>query len=161
MYALNQEQPRETWEIEELLDLCFGPGRVALSSYRLRDGRDPISALCLIARDSEGALAATVRYWPVKVGEHPSLLLGPIAVHPTRQGEGLGALVVAESLARAREQGWKRVLLVGDAPYFGRLGFVQLNGVEMPPPTNPNRILGLALASGAWDGITGKVEPTR
>lgn len=160
MYALNNEQPEERWEVEELLNLCFGPGREALSSYRLRDGRDPIAGLCLIARDGEGTLAATVRYWPVMVGEHPSLLLGPIAVHPTRQGEGVGALIVAESLEKARELQWKRVLLVGDAPYFGRLGFSQLKGIEMPPPTNPNRVLGLALAPNAWDGITGKVTPT-
>ena len=32
-----------------------------------------------------------------------------------------------------------------------------LGGVEMPPPTNPDRVLGLPLRDGAWDGITGQV----
>ncbi len=159
MYTLNEEQPGEWWEVEELFDHCFGLGREALSSYRLRDGRRPIAALCLVARDSEATLAAAIRYWPVMVGGLSSLLLGPIAVHPTRQGEGLGAFLIADSLAKARELGWKRVILVGDAPYFGRLGFFRLSGVEMPPPTNPNRILGLALVPGSWEGITGNVMP--
>ncbi|MCY3997260.1 MAG: N-acetyltransferase [Rhodobacter sp.] len=157
MYALNEERPGDLQEIEELYDLCFAPGRGALSSYRLREGREPVAGLCVAARDGTGALVAAVRHWSVAVDSHPALLLGPLAVHPTRQGEGLGASVIADSLAKARARGWQRVLLVGDQPYFGRLGFVRLNGVEMPPPTNPDRILGLALTPGAWDGISGKV----
>jgi predicted N-acetyltransferase YhbS len=78
-------------------------------------------------------------------------------VHPTRQGEGLGAILINESLAEARRLGWERVLLVGDAPYYRRFGFVKLDDVEMPPPTNPDRVLGLALKSGAWDKVTGAV----
>jgi predicted N-acetyltransferase YhbS len=78
-------------------------------------------------------------------------------VHPTRQGEGLGGLLINESLAEARRLGWERVLLVGDAPYYGRFGFAKLSAVDMPPPTNPDRILGLALKTGAWDGIVGRV----
>jgi hypothetical protein len=27
----------------------------------------------------------------------------------------------------------------------------------MPPPTNPDRVLGLELKAGAWAGVTGKV----
>ena len=155
MYGLHQETDADYWEVEALFDLCFVPGREALSSYRLRDGVEPVAALSLVARDDQGVLAGAVRYWPVMVGGAKTLLLGPIAVHPTRQGEGLGALLVEESLGRA--EGWERVMLVGDAPYYGRFGFVGLVGVEMPPPTNPARILGRALVPGAWDGVQGLV----
>ena len=99
-----------------------------------------------------------IRYWPVRVSGNRVLLLGPIAVHPTRQGEGLGGMLMYESLARAERLGWERVLLVGDAPYYSRFGFSKLDDVEMPPPTNPDRVLGLALVPGAWDGVTGSVE---
>jgi predicted N-acetyltransferase YhbS len=85
------------------------------------------------------------------------LLLGPVAVHPTRQGEGLGALLIHESLAEARRLGWTRVLLVGDAPYYRRFGFRRMDRVVMPPPTNPDRVLGLELAPGAWSGVEGAV----
>jgi predicted N-acetyltransferase YhbS len=49
------------------------------------------------------------------------------------------------------------MLLVGDAPYYGRFGFARLDRVTMPPPTNPERVLGLALQPGAWDHVTGEV----
>jgi predicted N-acetyltransferase YhbS len=157
LYDLSEEQPGDRWEVENLLDLCFAPGRTALSSYRLRDGVPPVAALCLVARDTYGILAGAIRYWPVRVGGHPVLLLGPVAVHPTRQGEGLGALLIQDSLERAARAGWQRVLLVGDAPYYGRFGFDRLDGVEMPPPTNPARILGYEVTDGAWHGVTGPV----
>ncbi|MEO1798637.1 MAG: N-acetyltransferase [Pseudomonadota bacterium] len=157
MYTLAAEGPEDWWEVEALYDTCFAPGREALSSYRLRDGVAKVGALCLTARDADGILAGAVRYWPVCVGDAPALLLGPIAVHPTRQGEGLGGDLVTQSLGAARALSWTRVLLVGDAPYYGRMGFRRLDGVEMPPPTNPERVLGYALAPGAWDGVRGEV----
>ena len=154
MYTVTREDKGDHWEVEALYDLCFAPGREALSSYRLRDGVPPVAELCRIARDPGGILAGAIRYWPVHVGAEPALLLGPVAVHPTRQGEGLGGLLMRDSLEKAWKLGWPRVLLVGDAPYYSRFGFTRLSGVEMPPPTNPDRILGI----GDWAGVAGPVR---
>lgn len=154
---LQEETEADWWEVEALFDLCFAPGREALSSYRLRDGVAPVAGLCLVARDGDGVLGGAIRYWPVQVGGAPALLLGPVAVHPTRQGEGLGAWLIRDSLHRAADAGWQRAMLVGDAPYYGRFGFDCLEGVEMPPPTNPDRVLGRALVPGGWDGVRGAV----
>lgn len=153
MYHFTQEQAEDHWEVEALYDLCFAPGREALSSYRLREGVAPVPELCVVARDPEKILAGAIRYWPVRIGGHAALLLGPVAVHPTRQGEGLGGALMEDSLGRAWDLGWPRVLLVGDAPYYGRFGFTRLDGVEMPPPTNPDRVLGI----GDWSDVAGKV----
>lgn len=155
---LATETADDGWEVEGLYDLCFAPGRTALSSYRLRDGVPPVAPLCLVLRDEGGALVGAIRHWPVRVGGLPALLLGPVAVHPTRQGEGLAGLLIRESLARAAALGHARVMLVGDLPYYRRFGFARLAGIDMPPPTNPDRILGLALTPGAWDGVAGAVE---
>ncbi len=153
LYTLAQEQPVDWWEVEALYDLCFAPGREALSSYRLRDDVEPIAGLSRVARDADGILAGAIRFWPVHVGASAALLLGPIAVHPTRQGEGLGGLLMSDGVERARDAGWVRVMLVGDRPYYRRFGFERLTGVEMPPPTNPDRVLG----TGDWAGVAGSV----
>lgn len=157
MYDLAAEAPEDLWEVEALYDTCFAPGRTALSSYRLREGVPPVAGLSMVARDELGILAGAIRFWPVLVGGHQALLLGPVAVHPTRQGEGLGGLLIETSLAQAGPRGWDRVMLVGDAPYYCRYGFTRLEDVIMPPPTNPDRVLGRALSEAAWDGITGEV----
>ena len=158
MYELCAESPADTPEVEALMDLCFAPGRPALSSYRLREGVDPVAGLCLMTRNEYGVPVGAIRYWPVRIGDLPVLLLGPIAVHPTAQGEGLGAYLMRESLHPAADMGWQRVMLVGDLPYYARFGFVKLADVEMPPPTNPDRVLGLELVEGAWAGVSGHVE---
>ena len=157
MIELLPEQADDWWEVEALYDLCFAPGREALSSYRLRDDVPQVEGLSQVARDELGILAGAIRFWPVMVGGHPTLLLGPVAIHPTHQGEGLGGSLIRDSLAKAREAGWERCMLVGDAPYYLRFGFTRLNGVKMPPPTNPDRVLGVALCDHAWDGVQGQV----
>jgi len=159
--TLATETPDDWWEVEALFDLCFAPGRSALSSYRLREGVDPIGPLCLTARDAEGILAGAVRNWPVLVGGQEAVLLGPISVHPTRQGEGVASLLMQRCLTDARDLGWLRLMLVGDIPYYRRFGFERLNAVIMPPPTNPDRVLGVALAEGAWQGVSGAVTAMR
>ncbi len=160
MLHITPETPADSHDVEYLYDLAFGPGRQALSSYRLRDGVPPVAPLCLLARES-GALAGAIRYWPVRVGKARALLLGPVAVHPTRQGEGVGGQLIADSLARASDLGWARVLLVGDAPYYARFGFTPVAGIGFPPPTNPARVLGRALQTGAFNGVRGKVKPDK
>lgn len=154
--TLAPETPEDWWDVEALYDLTFAPGRSALSSYRLREGVDPLPQLCLTARDADGILAGAVRNWPVRVGGAPAALLGPIAVHPTRQGEGIAAMLMWHCLTVATGV-WDRMMLVGDAPYYGRYGFKRLDGVVMPPPTNPDRVLGAALTPGAWDSVHGPV----
>ena len=162
MFRLYQERPSDWHEVEYLFDLAFAPGRTALSSYRLRDDVAPVAPLCLVARDDYETVAGAIRYWPVRLGTggDPALLLGPVAVHPTRQGEGLGALLVEESIARAADMGWTRVILVGDEPYYSRFGFTRntARALTFPPPTNPDRLLGRALTPDAFDGVRGMVQ---
>lgn len=158
LFTIAQELPEDWWDVEALFDLSFAPGRSALSSYRLREDVAPVADLCRVARDENGIVGGAIRYWPVQVGGQGALLLGPVAVHPTAQGEGLGGALIRDTLARAADLGHARVLLVGDAPYYARFGFARLEGVEMPPPTNPDRILGHELQPDAWHGVHGTVE---
>ncbi|MEM7506513.1 MAG: N-acetyltransferase [Pseudomonadota bacterium] len=161
MFRLLPETPRDDYEVEMLLDLAFAPGRGALSSYKLREGVAPIADLCTLIRDDYDVVVAAIRYWPVRIGGTPALLLGPIAVHPTRQGEGLGAMLIAETLDRARDLGWHLVLLVGDPPYYTRFGFHPATplGIRFPQPVNPERVLVHALTPAVLDRVTGEVQP--
>jgi len=143
VFTLAQETEDDWWEVEALFDLAFAPGRTALSSYRLREDVAPVAALCRVARDENGTIGGAIRYWPVRVGACDALLLGPVAVHPIAQGEGLGAALVQACIDQARAGGSAGILLVGDAPYFGRFGFARTGGVTMPGPVDPARLLWL------------------
>lgn len=157
MTEFEHEQSEDRDAVEALFDLAFAPGRSLLSSYRLRIGAEPVADLCLIARDEFGSIVGAIRYWPIRIGspgdpdEVQALLLGPVAVHPTRQSEGLGARLILSSLEKAAELGWTACLLVGDEPYYRRFGFRRalVERVAFPNPTNPKRVLGLELVPGA------------
>ena len=161
MFRLLPERPEDADAVEMLFDLAFAPGRTALSSYTLREGVAPVAELCTVARDEYDAVVGAVRVWPVRIGTAglAGLLLGPVAVHPTRQGEGLGAMLMRRTLASAGAAGWERVLLVGDAPYYARFGFARApaRGLDFPRPVNPERVLALELRPGAMDGVSGPV----
>ena len=155
--------------VEALYDQVFGPARRSLSSYRLRAGVPPIPELCLVVAGP--GIAGAVRFWPIRLGaaRRPGLLAGPVGVHPTRQGEGLGSLLLRHGLAEARglplpadagEAGnWTRVVLVGDEPYYRRFGFRRdlACRLEFPSPTDPARVLAAELAAGALAGVSGPV----
>ena len=162
MFRVLPETPADSFEVEMLLDVAFGPGRTALSSYQLREGVAQIAELSTIVRDEYDSVVGAIRFWPVRIGEagDSALLLGPIAIHPIRQGEGLGALLMMESLERARAMSWQRVVLVGDEPYYRRFGFTRemALALDFPKPVNLKRLLAKELVEGAMHAVSGMVS---
>jgi predicted N-acetyltransferase YhbS len=147
---------------EHLLDLAFGSGRHSKTSYRLREGNAAVPGLSLVTRDAGVGLSGTISFWPLAIGakQSPALLLGPLAVHPDRQGLGIGLTLMQEGLARARALGHGLVLLVGDEPYYAKVGFARLPPglIGMPGPVDPARFLYLELTPGALQGVSGMAQ---
>jgi predicted N-acetyltransferase YhbS len=151
--------------IEHLLDLCFGLGRRTKTSYRLREGERAMPGLSFLARTDQLPIAGAISYWRVFVGERavPALLLGPLAVHPDLQGQGVGLALMQHTLALAKARGERLVILVGDEPYYARVGFRRLPAgrLVMPGHVDPHRFLYLELVDGALDGVEGLVLSPR
>ena len=86
--------------------------------------------------------------------------MGPLAVDPDFKGQGFGRQLVSESLAAARVEGRRIVLLVGDEPYYGRFGFkpVPPGQIVLPGPVNPMRLLAAPLVDGALQSARGLVS---
>lgn len=157
--TIRLERPQDAAAIEALLDRSFGPDRTRKSSYRLRAGVAPASALCFVNTLDDGTIAATLRFWPIVIGPKavPALLLGPLAVEPPLQGNGYGKALMRHGLAAARAQGHRIVVLVGDPEYYAPFGFSRTATMTlaMPGPTELHRFLGLELAPGALEGVAG------
>lgn len=153
--------PADEPAIEALLDLAFGLSRRSKTSYRLREGNTAVPGLSLVVRDAEIGIVGTISYWPLRIGREgsPALLLGPIAIHPERQNQGIGMALMRTTLAKAAEQGHALVILVGDAPYYARVGFMQVpeGQLELPGPVDPKRLMFLELRAGALSAAKGLV----
>ena len=61
-------------------------------------------------------------------------LLGPLAVAPAWQRQGIGSAIVRAGLRRLTNAGVNRVFVLGDPAYYGRLGFTPERAVEPPYP---------------------------
>jgi predicted N-acetyltransferase YhbS len=155
--------PDDLPEISALHARAFGPGRFARSAYRVREGTADISAYCRVCVIN-GALVAAVRFTPVTVGgKGGALLLGPLAVDPAFANQGYGRGLLAKALEDARAAGIALVLLVGDEPYYGRLGFrrVPWGQITIPGPVDPNRLLAAELQPGMLAAYAGMVAADR
>ncbi len=145
--------------VERLSERAFGPGRYARSAYRLREGVPADSDLSFVAHVGTLLVGAN-QMTPILCGGEPALLLGPLTVDPAFRSAGIGETLVNRSLQAARGAGHRLVLLVGDWPYYRRMGFA-----PVPPgrlvfcgPVDPARLLYLELVEGAFAGLTGRVE---
>lgn len=157
-----QEQPQHQIAIENLLDKAFGPGRFAKTAERLREGNHPVKELCMVV--FEGAeLRASVKFWPIILGKTEALLLGPLAVDPDHRGRGIGLALMRETLNRAKAMGHELVLLVGDEPYYQKVGFKRVppGNLIMPGPVELNRVLICELNDGAAKDVFGQVQRQR
>ena len=164
MWDIRAEQQADRRAIEALVDRCFGPGRYAKTAYRLREGVEPDPRLSFVAvKSADGVLLGSVRFWPVAIGGEPSLLLGPLAVEPELRGKGIGISLMQRGIEQAKALGFATMVLVGDEPYYARVGFSKLprGRVHMPGPVDPERLLGLALKNGALDALSGNVKRAR
>jgi predicted N-acetyltransferase YhbS len=130
---------------EQLLDRAFGADRHGRTAYRLRDGTAALVGPSLAAVE-HGALLGTIQLWPVLFSGDdgrrvPLVLVGPVAVQPDRQRDGIGRQLVAAALARVPDA---PLMLIGDPGYYGRFfGFTadQTSGWRLPGPVEQHRLL--------------------
>ena len=159
MITLIDEREEHAPAVERLLDRAYGEARWHKPSARLRRGRQPMRGLSLVAVDGQD-LVGTVRLWTVSAAGRRSLLLGPLAVDPRFQEQGIGAALMEEALRRAEAAGEGSVMLVGDAAYYARFGFKTdaVTGLSLPG-ADRRRLLARELRAQALDGARGAVLP--
>jgi predicted N-acetyltransferase YhbS len=158
-FTLSPETPDDEAAIQHLNARVFGPGRYARTAYRVRESTAPDLRLSFVARVGPllvGANAMT----PIFIGETPAHLLGPLIVEPVFRSRGIGEALVNASLEAARATGGRLAILVGDEPYYARMGFRRTppGRVILPGPVDPSRVLVCELTAGAFDGVQGKMR---
>jgi predicted N-acetyltransferase YhbS len=159
---IRHETPFDIARREALLDEAFGDARFTKTAQRLREDRLPERGLSFVA-SADGRLVGTVRLWNVSAGPgRPALLLGPLAVTSDARSCGIGGALMEHALGQAQRRGHQAVLLVGDAPYYGRFGFTaeKTGALWLPGPYARERLLARELVPGALKGARGLIDPT-
>ncbi|RWM18973.1 MAG: N-acetyltransferase [Mesorhizobium sp.] len=152
------ETPAHDAEIEAINDEAFGPGRFVLAAYKIREsgGHDRSMSYVAVRDDT---VIASVRMTRVAAGAGRAMMLGPLAVRPAFKNLGIGRKLVAIALEAARKAGAPAVILVGDEPYYGPLGFKRFprGQITMPRPVDLDRLLHHEIKPGAVARFAGDV----
>lgn len=132
---------------EQLLDRVFGPERHGRTAYTIREGMDYLPALSFAVLDEEDFLVGTIQAFPVALTDpegrpHPLIQVGPVAILDEKQGMGFGRALMAAQASALDPGAPLPQVLIGDAPYYRRFGFMEApRGWECPGPWDPERLM--------------------
>lgn len=150
--------------VELLLDRAFGTDRHERTAYRIREGMPAIPRLSFAAIEQD-VLVGTIQCWPILFDgddgvDVPLVMVGPVAVEPARQRDGIGRDLMLCALNAAVATGEAgSLMLIGDPEYYGRFfGFTadRTAGWRVPGPVEQRRLM--ALGDSVPDG-TGMLGP--
>jgi predicted N-acetyltransferase YhbS len=76
---------------------------------------------------------------------------------------GIGKVLMERAIEASRAAGHRLILLVGDEPFYGRVGFRRIpeGQVTLPGPVDPDRVLICELQPAAFEGVSGAAERVR
>lgn len=139
--VIRREQPDDHEVTRGLHDAAFGVPAGAEHAVEtcivdaLRAHGDVLPELSFVA-ELRGEVVGHVVCSRAMMGEGLSVGLGPVAVRPDRQGEGIGSALVAAVLVTADQRHEPSVVLLGDPGWYGHFGFepADAHGVAAPRP---------------------------
>lgn len=154
------EEPGDRAAVHAINTAAFGAAVEANLVDALR-ARNP--GLISLVAEMEGAAVGHILFSPVSLADHAHLRimgLGPMAVVPQRQREGVGSALVRGGLERCREMGYDAVVVVGHPEYYPRFGFVPAAryGVSCEFDVPDDVFMILELRAGALRGVSGVVR---
>jgi putative acetyltransferase len=139
---IRRETERDADAIRAVTTAAFAPSRPpdqvvpeARLIDELRAGPAWLPALSLVATTPAGEVTGHVLCTRGRVGQDPVLGLGPLAVRPDRQRQGVGSALVHAVLGAADALGEPLVALLGDPGYYRRFGFELSTIYQITPPT--------------------------
>jgi putative acetyltransferase len=155
---LRQESSSDADAIRAIISLAFAgathsDGTEAAIVDRLRAG----GALTIgLVAEIDGALVGHVAFSPVTIdGKHDRWFgLGPVAVLPDRQRQGMGQALIRAGLERLTEMEAAGCVVLGDPGYYGRFGFTSdpaLRYADVPPQYFQRLILRGSAPTGTVD----------
>ena len=143
--------------VSQITQETFGPEHATRSVWNLRKAH-PIDELGLIVEDLDisvenrdattGRIVGSLQFWPIRISDYPSLLLGPLAVKYYLRGLGVGQLLVRQASNQISQSNWDFCLVSGEPDYYPKFGFKPVpDSVDWPGPIERQRLQFINLRS--------------
>jgi putative acetyltransferase len=160
MHIVRPEQPHEIIAVRTVNLAAFEGGFEADLVDALRQHAQPF--LSLVALDAD-EVVGHIAFSPVTLAPYPELPiagLGPLAVVPSRQRQGIGSSLVQAGLHECRRLGFGAVVVLGHAGYYPRFGFLTASsfGLVSEYDVPDEAFMALELRSAALHGYSGTIR---
>lgn len=118
---IRKERPDDVAAIREVNRLAFGQSQEGELVDALRSNGGILLSLVAV---SDGKVVGHILYSPIVVGgAFQGAALGPMAVLPDYQRQGIGSQLVAAGNRRIAQAGYPFVIVLGHAKFYPRFGF--------------------------------------
>lgn len=122
--SIRSEKPSDRAEVKALVSAAFERS----DESDLIEALDGEHGVISLVAQKDGTLLGHLLFSPVTVTdsagiERREIALGPIAVRPTQQGNGVGTALIEGGLRQCREAGWSLVFVLGDPRFYQRFGW--------------------------------------
>ncbi|MFZ1702822.1 MAG: N-acetyltransferase [Saprospiraceae bacterium] len=161
---IRQEIPSDYEEVFEVNRLAFGQDEEAVLVSRLRMSNAFVGNLSLVALINH-LIVGHILFTKIDIVNGPkstyeSLALAPMCVRPTFQKKGFGGLLIEAGLNKARELGFKSVIVMGHEHYYPKFGFLPAEKWGIKPPFDvPSPLfMGIELVENGLKNVSGVVK---
>ena len=120
MIELREERVGDVRAVRDVNRLAFGQDQEANIVDALRSNG---AVLCSLVAIVDGQVVGHIMYSPLSVGDTQAAALGPMAVMPEHQRQGIGSQLIEAGNAKLKEAGCAFVVVVGHPEYYPRFGF--------------------------------------
>lgn len=157
------ETPLDYPKIYELNNAAFGRSEEAQLVDRMRNSTAFIKDLSLVAT-IDNKVVGHILLSKIEVVNHIKkdlgLSLAPMAVIPNMQKKGIGSALIHEALKRAKEAGYKFIVVLGHETFYPKFGFTPSNKWNIKAPFNAptTSFMALELENGALNEVSGTVQ---
>lgn len=160
---IRQELKEDLARIKEINDQAFGQEGEGRLVNKLREKDQFISELSLVAETDE-TVVGHILFYPVKINsnleKHTTLSLGPMSVLPKYQKKGIGGKLISEGLKRAKDVGFRSVIVVGHPEYYPKFGFTKASNwsIKVPFDSPDEAFMALEIVKGELQDKSGIIE---
>ena len=143
--------------------IVFGQDNEAILVDALRRTGAFIPNLSLVAISGD-QIVGHILFTRIQVGDETgntseSLALAPMAVKPGFQKMGIGAKLIRTGLEKAKEEGFKSVIVLGHEHYYPKFGFQPAEkwNIRLSFKVPPNVFMAIELVNGGLNNVSGTV----
>jgi len=158
--TVRAEAPDDQDAIRRVNRAAFPTAAEAQLVDALRREADPFVSL---VAELDGDIVGHIAFSPVELDADRSLKLlglGPMAVLPERQRQGIGSALVHAGCAQCRDTGAVALVVLGHPQFYPRFGFAPARrfGIDCEYDVPDDAFMLLELVPGALSGRAGRVR---